>query len=80
MEPRGDYEEKKELMIKTWNDTITFKIVNKRAFPESIVNSYYEAMNQYANLLEEDVRPAFKQFDKDDSGSIDKSQLGELSK
>ena len=26
------------------------------------------------------AKPAFKQFDKDGSGSIDKSQLGELSK
>lgn len=67
-------------MTKTWNDKIIFKILDEEAFAESIVSSYEEAKTQYTNLLEEDVKPAFKQFDKDGSGSIDKSQLGELSK
>jgi len=36
--------------------------------------------NKYQEVLEKDVKPAFKKFDSDNSGAIDKAELGQLSK
>ena len=44
------------------------------------MDAYGKAKTQYAKLLEEDVKPSFKKFDKDGSGKIDKDELRELSK
>ena len=36
--------------------------------------------SKYQEVLEKDVKPAFKKFDVDNSGAIDKAELGQLSK
>jgi len=66
--------------LKEWNDKVSIKPSADSAFGPLIAESSEEAKTQYTKLLEEDVKPAFKKFDKDGSGSIDKAELKELSK
>jgi len=47
---------------------------------ENIVKAVEEATKEYDTLLNNDVKPAFAEFDKDNSGAIDKAELQELSK
>jgi hypothetical protein len=49
-------------VLKGWNDKVTVKVVADQ-LAESIAASYDEAKTQYAKLLEDDVKPAFKEFD-----------------
>ena len=62
--------------MKQWNDKVITKITRSGVnIDEPIAESYEEAKTQYTKLLEEDVKPAFKQFDRDFSGFIDKDEL-----
>jgi len=62
--------------LKGWNDKVAIKAAaDQDKFSEGIAASYAESKTLYAKLLEDDVKPAFKEFDKDGSGSIDKTEL-----
>ena len=65
-------------LFKEWNDKVIFKVATDAA--QGMSDSFEEAKALYAKLLDSDVKPAFNEFDKDQSGSIDKAELGELSK
>jgi len=66
--------------LKKLNDKVTIKVVAEEKYAESIATSYAEANTEYAKLLEDDVKPAFKEFDVDGSGFINKDELRQLSK
>ena len=66
--------------MKKLNDKVTIKVVAEEKYAESIATSYAEANTEYAKLLEDDVKPAFKEFDVDGSGFINKDELRQLSK
>lgn len=46
---------------------------------DNIIAAFEAGKVKYAEKLDTDVKPAFAKFDKDNSGAIDKEELGQLS-
>jgi Ca2+-binding EF-hand superfamily protein len=50
------------------------------SFFDPWIKSFDQAKSQYAKIYEDEVKKAFKKFDKDGNGRIDKEELEDLSK
>jgi hypothetical protein len=55
------------------------KFTREQQLTTSILNAVNWSKRQYDKVMANDVMPAFKKFDKDGSGEIDREELGELS-
>jgi len=66
-----------EEFIKKLNDK---SVVTGGEGAQEILDAISGCKTRHAEMLDNDVKPAFAKFDKDSSGAIDKDELGQLSK
>jgi len=64
-------------LMKSWNDRIDMKIGDVSG---TMMDAFIEASEMYENVINNDIKVKFNEFDTDGSGGIDKAELKELSK